>query len=162
MSSTEKKFLADSMLGRLAKWLRVMGFDTHYRPFYNENTIARIVLDGFILLSRNRKRICRYPHSMLILSDTVEGQLQEMRNIGYIPSPGSKWFTRCLQCNHLLRAVHVEDARENIPEYIYHMNIKEIRFCPSCARYYWPGSHRHRMIDQLKKWGFESEEISPR
>ncbi len=153
MDSEEIRFLADSMLGKLAKWLRVMGFDTHYQPFYEVGVIDRFVNDDFILLSRHRLKIDLYPNSLLILSDKVEGQIQEMRERGYIPSPRSKWFTRCLACNVRLIKVTVEEARENIPEYIFYQNITGIRFCPSCVRYFWPGSHKIRMINQLEKWG---------
>lgn len=157
MVSTEKRFLADSMLGKLARWLRVMGFDTHYQPYYDEKTMDRIINDGFTLLSRHRKKILRYPaHSILILSDRVEHQLQELRKTGYIPSHRSRWFTRCLLCNTLLKAVSVKDARENIPEYVYYQNVPEVRFCPSCGRYFWPGSHRNRMVNQLREWGITS------
>lgn len=152
MDSTETRFVADSMLGTLAKWLRVMGFDTHYQPFYDEQTVDRLIRDGFVLISKHRKKIHRYPHSILILSDRVKYQLQEMKDMGYIPAPRSRWFTRCLRCNTLLKAISVKDARENIPEYIYYQNVAEIRFCPSCGRYFWPGSHRHRMINQLREW----------
>ncbi len=151
----ETRFLADSMLGRLAKWLRVMGFDTHYQQFYREGEISRLVHDGMLLLSRRRAIIEQYKNSLFIDSDKVQRQLQELRDMGYITRPDrTKWFTRCLACNIPLREISAEDARENIPEYIYYRDTKGIHYCPSCSRYFWPGSHRDNMIRQLEEWGF--------
>jgi uncharacterized protein with PIN domain len=152
--SHKKKFLADSMLGRLAKWLRVMGFDTHYQAIYKLNTIDRLIRDGRLLLSRNRNITDRYPHSLFIYSDHVRDQLREIRESGHIPEYASEWFIRCMNCNTILQYTSRADAREHIPEHIYYQNITSVRFCPSCGRYFWQGSHRDKMIRQLAEWGF--------
>ena len=150
----EIKFLADSMLGRLAKWLRVMGFDTHYQPVYELETLAHLIRDGRYLLTRNRHIIDKYPDSVFIHSDHVKDQLLEIRDLGHLPAGASEWFIRCLNCNIHLKGTSLEDAREHIPEYVFHQNITSVRFCPSCGRFFWPGSHRNNMISQLAEWGF--------
>ena len=151
----ETRFLVDSMLGRLAKWLRVMGFYAHYQPFYREGEINRLVHDGMLLLSRRRAITEQYKNSLLIDSDKVKWQLQELRDTGYINQQDrTKWFTRCLACNIPLKEISAKDARENIPEYIYYRDKKGIHYCPSCSRHFWPGSHRDHMIRQLEEWGF--------
>lgn len=152
--SQEIRFLADSMLGRLAKWLRVMGFDTHYQPIYKFDTLDRLICDGRLLLSRNRHITDKYPDSLFIHSDHVKDQLQEIRESGLFPEYASEWFERCLNCNTILEYTSLADAREHIPEYIYYQNITGVRFCPSCGRFFWPGSHRNTMISQLAEWGF--------
>ena len=154
MSPFETRFLADSMLGRLAKWLRVMGLDTHYQPFYKDGVISHITHDGRMLLSRQRSIINQYPNSLLILSEQVKDQLHEIRDRGYLQTDRSKWFARCLICNTLLKEVPAGKACKNIPEYVFYQNIKGIRLCPTCGRYFWPGSHKKRMISQLENWGF--------
>jgi uncharacterized protein with PIN domain len=53
-----------------------------------------------------------------------------------------------------LQTAAVGEAREGIPEYVYYQGLTKIRTCPSCGRYFWPGSHRERMIEQLTTWGF--------
>ena len=148
------KFMADSMLGKLAKWLRIMGYDTHYQPFYKEGVIEQLVHEDRRLLSRHRATIEQYPNSILILSDHVKEQLYEIRNRGNLIFERANWFSRCLICNVNLEEVEAIEARENVPEYIFYENIIDIRFCPSCCRYYWPGSHRERMIRQLDEWNF--------
>ncbi|MBW1765757.1 MAG: hypothetical protein JRJ65_01755 [Deltaproteobacteria bacterium] len=148
------RFLTDSMLGRLAKWLRVMGFDTHYQPFYQEGMVESLMREGRLLLSRRRSTADRYPESLFIRSDHVKDQLLELRENGYLTYCRSSWFARCIICNLPLRNVAAEDARENVPEYVFYQNITGIRFCPSCSRYFWPGTHRRKMIRLLDEWGF--------
>jgi len=153
MEDGDVRFFADTMLGRLAKWLRIMGFDTHYQPYFDEMIANRIIEAGFIFISRQRQRTRNYKNSIYISSDTVRGQLQELKKGEYIPSYRSKWFKRCLICNVILSEVQDVETSENIPEYILYQNKTGIYMCPSCNRYFWPGSHRNRMINQLKTWG---------
>ena len=135
-----------------------MGYDTHYESFYGENRIDHLVQDGRLLLSRHGSVIDLYPDSLLIRSDQVKEQLQEIREAGYINDDRSNWFVRCLICNIQIKEVTFDAARENIPEYVFYQNMTEIRFCQSCGRYFWPGSHRNRMIRQLEQWGFKYSE----
>ncbi|MFH1489159.1 MAG: Mut7-C RNAse domain-containing protein [Pseudomonadota bacterium] len=148
------RFVADCMLGKLAKWLRVMGLDTHYRTFYPCGTIEGLVKEGRRLLSRDRKKIDQYGNALLIHSNHVHAQLGEMAASGNLPINRSKWFSRCLLCNDTLKDVALEQAGENVPEYVFYNLISDIRCCASCGRYFWPGSHRQRMVDTLKEWGF--------
>jgi uncharacterized protein with PIN domain len=150
----EAKFIADSTLGRLTKWLRVMGYDTICQSFYRKDTFPEFIREGRILLTRQRTLVTQHPRSLLIHSDHVKAQLHEMERGGCLPSDRSRWFTRCLICNVLLEQAQTPAARQNIPEYVFYQTPPVIRFCPSCKRYFWPGSHRVRMNRQLKEWGF--------
>ena len=149
----EKKFIADAMLGRLAKWLRVLGYDTLYQPFYKQGVIENAVGEGRKLLSRHGPTVAHYVNAMLILSDHVKDQLYEMKKAGAITSERSEWFSRCLICNVLLQEAEETDTRENVPEYVFYQSTSGIRVCPSCGRYFWPGSHRERMVRHLEEWG---------
>ena len=142
------------MLGRLAKWLRIMGYDTHYQSFYQREDIEPLIHVGRALLSRHKKTTVRYPRALLILSDHVEGQLQQIRDGFQLEPDRLRWFTRCLICNVLLKKTRVEHLRLNVPDYVLYKNPTRIRFCPSCGRHFWPGNHRERMMRQLENWGF--------
>jgi hypothetical protein len=150
----EERFVADAMLGRLAKWLRVLGYDTHHQSHYPQDTIKRLVHEGRKLLSRRVETVERYPDALLIRSDHLSEQLQQMKEEGNLTAERSNWFTRCLRCNAPLRGAVAHNARENVPEYVFYENIAGIRFCPSCGRYFWAGTHRERMKRQLEQWGF--------
>ncbi len=150
----EIRFVADSMLGRLAKWLKVMGYDTHYQSSYRRDEIGQLVHGGRRLLSRHAQTTERYANALLIRSEHVREQLREMNKGGNLRVDRSKWFTRCLICNVPLRDVKASDAGANVPEYVLYENITGIRSCPSCERHFWPGSHRTRMMRQLKEWDF--------
>jgi uncharacterized protein with PIN domain len=152
MRPLEIKFLADVMLGRLSKWLRIMGYDTHYQPFYNGVAIDFIMKEGCLLLTRNKRLVNKYIPSYLINSEHVGTQLQEMAKSGYLHLDRSQWFSRCLVCNTHLQSISPEEAKAHIPEYIFTQNISGLHFCPSCGRYFWPGSHKTRMMSQISKW----------
>lgn len=148
------EFIADSMLGRLAKWLRVMGYDVHYQIHYKHLQIETLVQEGRLLLSRKRQVVDLYPGAVFIASDHVRDQLLELKRGRRLKSDPSKWFTRCLVCNAPLVKADPSTAREDIPEYVFYKNPEGIRQCPSCTRYFWPGTHRQRMVRQLSEWGW--------
>jgi len=147
------RFLADTMLGKLAKWLRIMGYDTIYRSSYKMG-IEENIAAGRLILSRNTRLTDTHSHLFLIRSDRVGDQLHELSEGGYIIPQKSQWFSRCPVCNVVLEDVPVEAVRESVPEYVFYHDKTAIRTCPTCGRYFWPGSHRDRMIQQIKAWGF--------
>ena len=156
------KFMADSMLGKLAKWLRVLGYDTQYRNSCSPGVIAQLLKEERWLLSRDGETTKKYKKSVLIYSDRVKFQLDELRGRIDLSPERSRWFSRCLVCNTLLGQAPPDAACDNVPEYIFFKNMSEIRFCSSCGRFYWPGSHKKRMISQLEAWGFvRNTEVVP-
>ncbi|MFH1630225.1 MAG: Mut7-C RNAse domain-containing protein [Pseudomonadota bacterium] len=151
----EVRFVADSMVGKLAKWLRVLGYDTYYQPCYPPDVIDMLLREGRILLTRHRKRAERLGNlAVLVRGNHVSEQLTGLTRELHIEPARSAWFSRCLVCNTLLMDAREGDVRERIPEYVFYQNVTRIRVCPSCGRHFWPGSHSVRMETQLKKWGF--------
>ncbi len=147
------RFVADAMLGRLAKWLRMLGYDTHYQPFCNPEKMQFLVKeDERILLTRNTLSARQREGAIFIRSDHVGEQLRQMKLEGYIEMDRAKWFTRCPRCNKVLENAPSEDAQGSVPEYVLSQNPSGIRFCPSCRRFFWPGTHKKRMIRQLEAW----------
>lgn len=148
------RFAADSMLGKLARYLRVMGYDTVYRSKYSDKILSELVEDGRILLTRNRATARQYHNSVFIDGDLVEDQLKAVDRAAKLTRDLEKWFKRCLVCNSSLFKAEAEAAKENVPDFIFLKHSERIVFCPSCGRFYWPGTHRQRMFERLKDWGF--------
>jgi len=151
------RFIVDSMLGRLATWLRVLGYDTYYQSAYREGELAGRMLQGRHLVTRDRTRWQRSGNVVFLESDQVGAQLKELFAFLQLPPDPSRWFTRCLRCNAVLEPAAEEEAMEKVPEYVFYESGGRIKVCRSCGRYYWPGSHRTRMLRQLAVWGFARE-----
>jgi len=142
------------MLGKLAKWLRIMGYDAYYQSCFKGGARSGpVTAGGRLLLTRNRAEIALISNSFLISSNQVKDQLRELQDAALIASDRSQWFTRCILCNTVLNQAETEVARERVPDYVYSQNMSSIQNCPSCQRYFWPGSHKEKMIRQLKEWG---------
>lgn len=131
MEECEKRFLADSMLGKLAKWLRIMGYDTHYQPFYRKGVIDDLIRDRRLLLTRDTSIVGRNLKSFLVLPDNVKEQLDQMRACGFLDINRSQWFSRCLICNMKLERVSTKETLANIPEYVRYQNNPIVSYCPS-------------------------------
>jgi|WetSurMetagenome_2_1015567.scaffolds.fasta_scaffold137680_2 uncharacterized protein len=149
---SEKKFIADAMLGRLSKWLRTIGYDTIYYSSYREGMIEDFISEGRLLLSRNIRMINKHTPSLYIESDHAGEQIREIVKKNYLPLYKSQWFSRCLRCNVPLKSVPPEKAHGQVPEFIILQNTSALHFCPSCGRFFWPGTHKTRMMSQLSEW----------
>jgi len=150
------RFFADVMLGRLARWLRVLGCDTIYRPKRNPGDFERAAAEGRVPLTRNRKLADSVNAAVYIRSDHVGEQLKQLASLFPIAARREEWFTRCLECNIRLDVVSLEQARDMVPDYILETASFKFRKCPSCGRFFWPGSHRKRMIERLRIWEIDS------
>ena len=148
------RFIADVMLGRLARWLRVLGFDTRYQSFESARDMDQMTQRGWIPLTRQRTLIPLPASAVFIRHNCIGKQLIQLKKTLPLETCHINWFSRCLLCNVPLMDAPEDAARDNIPEYVFHENIKSVRFCPACGRYFWPGSHRDRMEKQLNSWGF--------
>ena len=147
------KFLLDSMLGRLAKWLRVMGYDVHYQQEYRLTELYRFTKQNRVFISKDSKLISKIG-GILLKGNNITDQIKELKTkLDLNPDPNN-WFSRCIICNAGLKKADPEYAKDFVPEYVFIQNKDKIKFCPSCNRFYWPGTHKKRMILQLKKWGF--------
>ena len=149
----EDRFATEAMLGKLAKWLRMMGYDVLYQRSNREEDLVRLMAGGRRLLSRRMEAQARHAGAILIRSDHVGEQLSELKSLGCLKPDRSRFFTRCLLCNVPLKQADPEAARSSLPDYVFQENLSGIRFCPECGRFFWPGTHRDRMLRQLVDWG---------
>lgn len=146
------------MLGRLARWLRVLGWDTVYEPALSDRAQVELAAaEGRVLLTRDRHllRELRPARAIEVRSDVPLEQLRQVVE-ALSPAPPPELFTRCLVCNTPLvdvppsaYATLVPPASRGLPG--------PVRQCPTCERVYWPGSHARRMrralAAALPEWG---------
>jgi uncharacterized protein with PIN domain len=141
------RFLADAMLGRLARWLRAVDADTLQLPIHSpdQELVARAAAEGRVLLTRDRhlQRELRPVRSFAITSSVPLEQLVEVVRAFELRRP-AEFLTRCLLCNVPLEVVPPEIAREIVPPSARELP-GDVRRCPSCGRVYWRGSHVRRM-----------------
>lgn len=151
-----ERFICDAMLGRLAKWLRALGYDTTYHPEADDAELVRCSwLEGRTILTRDTglaaKKVAR--RHLLIRDDEVERQLRQVvRESGL--EGGGNVFTRCMRCNEELQVVEKEAVKGAVPPYVYATQASFSR-CPRCGRHYWKGTHWQRMMEVLKAVGEE-------
>lgn len=145
-------FLADSMLGKLARWMRTLGYDVEYDPYVDDNDLVKRAVEGDrLVLTRDTRLVERKSmkgRTLFIKSDRVEGQLKEVTSV-YPPEEGM-FLTRCLRCNAVLREVPRESVRERVPPYVYETQ-RSFSECPACKRVYWGGTHRAGMVEELER-----------
>ncbi len=133
-------FIVDTMLGTLAKWLRVLGFDTLYEAGMDDDTILQLAIqDEGIIISRDRELCGRKPDSILLRTTDLDEQIISILNI--YSADKNKILSRCLDCNTVLEIAVPEG---NVPEDII-QHYDEFWHCEDCGKYYWPGSHYENM-----------------
>jgi uncharacterized protein with PIN domain len=148
----EVRFVLDNHLGKLAAYLRLLGFDTLYRNDYDDEVLARLsVEERRILLTRDRGLLKRgdVTHGYWVRATDPEQQLIEVIrrfDLGRATRP----FNRCLLCNNLLESVSKEEVRERLPPKVREQRV-EFHICRSCDRIYWKGSHYQRMAQFVNR-----------
>ncbi len=146
------KFIADKMLGRLATWLRICGFDTLY--FMQNNTYQLILIslrDDRIILTRDTRLISKKGFkTFLVKSDKFIEQLEQVAGEFKLGIKESSLFTRCLLCNILLDRIKDKNTiKERVPQYVYDTQ-DEFAMCSVCGRIYWRGTHYEQVVEALK------------
>lgn len=141
------RFIADDMLGRLAKWLRILGYDAAYpAPADDAELLHRAHAERRILLTRDRALAARPANVpiVLIVSPHLQEQLAQLVRELHLEI-GDKVLSRCLVCNHEIESISKEDAAGHVPDFIYRTHHTFHR-CPLCGRIYWHGTHVERML----------------
>jgi uncharacterized protein with PIN domain len=147
------KFLVDHMLGKLAKYLRMLGVDTVYFTQTDVSTlIEKAYQEKRIILSRNTKlrHIGGFLDFVFINDDQPDKQLSEVLKHFKIHISHDQLFTRCLTCNQKLIAGNHEDVKGKVPPYILGIH-KEFSLCPLCKKVYWEGTHLKKMKEIIWK-----------
>jgi uncharacterized protein with PIN domain len=145
------RFLAEATLGKLAKWLRLLGFDTCYYRGDRLDDLDRESLQDRILLTRTRRTAERFvDHAVVYIhKDRAEDQLEEVVSALALSRKDLKPFSRCLRCNRTTRPVSREAVRGKVPDYVW-QTAQQFTTCEGCKRIYWPGSHTDRALDRIR------------
>ena len=144
------KFIADCMLGKLAKWLRIIGVDILYSPFYRDEEIMAISkFQNRIILTKDSHFLGKKGFNVfLIESDKVEEQVKEVINRFKLKKSLLK---RCIMCNEILEKVLRTEIFDYVPEYVY-FKYKNFSRCPRCQKIYWEGTHTENIKKQIENW----------
>lgn len=152
------RFAVDAMLGRLARWLRVLGYDSCYDAAIADPVLVDLAnTEDRVLLTRDRHllRELRPRRALEIRQDAPLAQLRDVVQALALQPP-RELFTRCLLCNALLQEIPLEQALPLLPEGGRGV-MAPVRRCPVCGRMYWDGSHARRMRAALARallgWG---------
>ena len=152
----EPRFLVDINVGRLAKWLRALGYDATISPGLDDSGLVRKALaEGRTLLTKDTHLVRRGSivrgvlRALLIRDDEVGEQLRQVVAELKLDIPG-KSFSRCLRCNVDLEPAPREQVQERVPPYVYR-NQQSFTRCPACQRIYWPGTHWRNMMAELAR-----------
>jgi len=136
------KFIVDSMLGRLAKWLRILGYDTLYdASMDDEELFFTAHLEKRILLTRDGElaRRMNEKYCTFIYSERVKEQVKQVM-AKYNLHPVEQVFTRCTLCNGLLTEIDRDSVKHRVPDLVY-VTVETFAYCRNCSKIYWPGSH---------------------
>lgn len=146
-------FAADRTLGKLAKWLRILGFDTTFESGVSNDRFYQALEPERILLTRTTASRRRFTGRRLVFieADRVQDQLRQVIGELAITRRDIHLFSICLHCNAAIVKVGKQDVYGRVPDYTWETR-DEFSQCPRCGRVYWAGSHVERsrgVVDRL-------------
>jgi len=153
----EIKFIVDNNVGKLAKWLRIMGYNASLFTGEDDGKMVKLALaQNRVILTKDRQIMSRRLvtsgrlKAILIEDDDSKAQLQqivEALNLDYQFKP----FSICLECNQSLVERDKEGVRDLVPPYVFKTQNLYME-CPSCHRIYWRGTHWQAMSQELERF----------
>jgi uncharacterized protein with PIN domain len=153
----DARFIVDINVGKLARWLRIIGYDTLLFNELDDGRMVKMALaDGRIILTRDTQFIKRRAitsgkvKALLVEGEYPEEQLKHVittLNLDYEHSP----FSLCLECNCRLVDREKEDLKNIVPPYVYKTQ-EYFKQCPECHRIYWQGTHWLAMNRKLSEF----------
>ena len=151
MLPLKPQFLLSENLNRLAKWLRMLGYDAAvYKSISIDKMIHLAGKEKRVLLTRSKqvsRRKEKFPR-VLIQSEFHIDQLKELRS--YLKLNEEYLFTRCINCNKILYDISKDKIKDLIPEFVFN-SIDEYKVCRKCGKIFWQGSHYEDMMKILNK-----------
>jgi len=150
------KLLCDQMLGTLAKWLRIYGFDTYYGNSKSDDSelIKISKNEDRVLITRDKKLIidAKRENIKTIEIKTTDINKQIKAVIDKIKPEEDKILSRCILCNSKVEEIKKEEIKEKVPDRVYKNNDK-FWFCKKCDKIYWKGTHYEKMFEKINNLG---------
>ena len=145
-------FAVDKSLGTLAKWLRILGYDTIYEAEGSDGEFYARLEDHRILITRSREiqKTLGDRHPVFITSNHLAEQLKQVVGHVGIGRDDIRLFSICLHCNIPIGKVDKREVYGLVPDYIWETHDGFNR-CRQCKRIYWPGSHAERSEEIIKQ-----------
>lgn len=159
----DEKFVVDTNVGRIARWLRMMGYDTVLFHELDDGLMVKLALaQGRIIVTKDtgfmqRRAVAMHRvKAVLVSGDDPELQMQKVitelkLNTHFKP------FTRCLECNGVLRARDREGIKGEVPPRVYERQEQYME-CPDCHRLYWQGTHWEDMHRKLQQFELQTQQ----
>ncbi len=148
----QTKFIVDANLGRLSRYLRMLGFDTVFDMNLHDPDIIliagkekRIILTRDLGILKNSRVVRGY----FIRSQEPDQQLREVVNKFHLKGQ-FRPFTRCIACNGEIKPISKEEILGRVPEQV-HNDFEQFYACTHCSRVYWEGSHHQRMLAKIQR-----------
>ena len=149
--------MVDNNVGKLAKWLRIMGYDTVFFDGSNDSDmVAKALAEGRIILTRDTQIMKRWVvtsgrlKAILINSEEPEPQMRQVIDTLNLDCQ-FRPFTLCLECNQPLAEKNKDQVKDRVPPYVSQTQSQYME-CPACHRIYWRGTHWEAMTRKLKKF----------
>lgn len=149
-------FIADVMLGKLAKWLRILGFDVLYNSHLDDKYILETALkENRVILTKDKRlydSVSKLPLiCIFIYGNGSFAQLKSLIKILNLKKDDIAIFSRCVMCNSLISVVNKQEVEGLVPDFVYD-TVLYFSKCKNCGKIYWKGSHQNRVekiIDKL-------------
>jgi len=151
--SEDPKYLTDGTLSKLAKWLRIAGYDTLVYPHEAGRDMLNLAnSEKRIVLTKRRDMLERQFSGELYFVKGVDvgGQLREVISEFSLTIKIEKMFSICLKCNEKLHPVEKDEVCDRVPPYVF-AGCSAYNKCPGCQRIYWEGTHRRNSLQFLKE-----------
>jgi len=153
------RFAVDCMLGKLARWLRVLGFDTtYYHHIDDRDLLERAGTECRVVLTRDRALAAgaREGGILLVHSDELAEQLRQvLADFGLRPER-RRLFSRCIECGGPIEPLSAEAAAGRVPDYVRETQTA-FSTCPHCNKIFWNSTHVSAMLERLEKMGILPE-----
>ena len=150
------RFIVDNNVGKLAKWLRMMGYDAIFFDGSDDAyLVAKALAENRVILTRDTQIMKRgiitsgRLKAILINSDAHEPQIRQVIDTLHLDYR-SRPFTLCLECNQPLAERTKDEVKDRVPPYVFQTQSQYME-CPACHRIYWRGTHWQSMTEKLEK-----------